>query len=231
MSRTRTRPLVSDHPYTAVIGDMLASRKLRSPQRMRVQVDFNQFVDSLNQRYRSALVSEFAITLGDEFQGILSDPRVIPEIIWDVSNAAKLPRFRLGVGYGAIHTIIPRRAINLDGPGLHHARAAIETARHNGLLGGVFCGFGSNTDVIANGIARLLQFHFSRRSPAQLRILGLLRAGHSQAEIARITGKTPQAINSHKNASGWDAYRAGEEALRRLLNPKFMSSEVAGPPQ
>jgi hypothetical protein len=210
-------PFQSDEPYTAVIGDMLASRTLQPRMRLRVQLKFNDLIAQLNFRYRDALVSEFTITLGDEFQCILSNPAVLPDLIWDLARVQDLPRFRLGIGFGRIDTIIPPQAVNLDGPALHNARAAIEQAKTEKTFGGVFCGFGETTDIVANGIARLLQFHLSKRSPTQLRILDLLRAGNSQVEIAKIIRRTPQAVNARKTAAGWESWQAGEQALRRIL--------------
>jgi hypothetical protein len=160
------------------------------------------------------LLSKFAITLGDEFQGILSDPSILPDVIWDVANIKGLPALRLGIGYGRIDTEIPLRAINLDGPALHRARAAIEKAKSEKLLGGVFLGFGADIDAIANGFARLLHFHISKRSETQRLIMGLLREGHTQIEIANIIHRTPQAVNDHKNAAGF-------QPLRRELRPGF----------
>ncbi|MFZ0743085.1 MAG: SatD family protein [Terracidiphilus sp.] len=216
---TGTASLRSNQPHTAVIGDMLDSRNLSGKERMRVQIRFTRFIEDLNRnpRYSSALLSKFAITLGDEFHGILKDASVLPDLLWDVDNAADLPKFRIGVGYGRIDTEIPPYAINLDGPALHHAREAIDVAKSEKLLGGVFSGFGEEVDKVANGIARLLWFHMDKRTEAQRSVIGFLRQGFSQTEIAGLIRKTPQAVTDHKIAAGWDAYHAGEQALCAIL--------------
>lgn len=186
---------------------------------MRVQVRFTKFIDDLNRksRYSAALLSKFAITLGDEFHGILKDATVMPDLLWDVENAAGLPKFRIGVGYGRIDTEIPPYAINVDGPALHCARAAIDYAKSEKLLGGVFRGFGNEIDQVANGVAQLLWFHLQKRTPTQRSIIGLLRQGDSQNGIAKLIHRTPQAVTDHKVAAGWDAYHAGEQALCAIL--------------
>ncbi len=198
---------------------MLASRTLSSGERMRLQVRFTKFIAALNRnkRYQSAVLSKFAITLGDEFHCILSDATVLPNLIWDLSNAPGLLAFRLGIGYGRIDTIIPPYAVNLDGPALHHARAAIDIAKSEKILGGVFSGFGEEADIAANGIARMLWFHMQTRTRAQRSVIGFLRQGYSQTEIARLIKRTPQAVTQHKIAAGWDAYHAGEQALCAIL--------------
>ena len=205
--------------YTAVIGDMLASRTLSRMDRRRVQSRFTRFIDLLNQdaRYSKALVSKFAITLGDEFQCVLSDASVLPDLIWDIANAEELPEFRVGIGYGRIDTEIPAYAINLDGPALHHAREAIDAAKSKKILGGVFAGFGGEQDAALNGVARLLWFHLHKRTAAQRKVIGYLRQGMTQVEIAQKTNRTPQAVSEHAIGAGWEAYDAGERGFRAIL--------------
>lgn len=210
-------PRQSRTRYVAIIGDMLGSRTHRGNERRRMQARFNQFIARLNRRYGSALASRFAVTLGDEFQGILKDGAAIPDLMWEVANVVELPQFRLGIGYGSIETAVPKYAINLDGPALHEARAAIDRAKAEAITGGVFSGFGEEIDQAANGVSRLLHFHLSRRSTAQLRVMSLLRSGHSQVEIAKLTDQTPQSVSQHKQAAGWEAFRAGEQGLCAIL--------------
>jgi SatD family (SatD) len=220
-----TRKLATDRSlYTAVIGDMLASKALSSAERAKTQQEFATFINALNDNphYQHALVSKFVITLGDEFQGILKDASVVPDLIWDVAHAIGLPAFRLGIGYGTIDTAIPAYAINLDGPALHAARRAINEARTGELLGGVFCGFGENADDVANGLARLLQSRRDDLTTKQDRVLGMLRPRLSGVKVSEVyvaaqLGSSTQVINKQKHAAGVDSFLAGEQALRGIL--------------
>jgi DNA-binding CsgD family transcriptional regulator len=212
-SVTRT----SRRDYIAIIGDMVNSRDFTRAQRARIQIRFTGLVEKFNHRFQSSLRSQFVVTLGDEFQGLMKDPSVITDIIWDLEQRRELPQFRVGIGFGQIDTKIPDKAINLDGPAFHNARAAIELAKAQGLLGGVFLGFGDKIDVIANGTARLLRFQVDRCTDKQLEIMGYLRKGATQIEIASKLRIKPQAVSQHKEAAGWEAFKAGEEALRQSL--------------
>jgi len=214
MTDDSTRPF-----YIAVIGDMRASKSLSMEKRREAQHRFAEFIDSLNGKalFRKALSSKFVITLGDEFQGILHDAIVLPDLIWEVRQAADLPEFRLGIGYGHLDTEIPAYAINLDGPALHAARQAIDESKNKKLLGGVFSGFGKDLDPIANGIAQLLQFHIARCTAAQRTVIGFIRQGMTGIEIAERLARTPQAVSANKHAAGADAFIAGERALRDIL--------------
>jgi hypothetical protein len=210
--------------YTAVIGDMLASRSFSGSRRAVVQQKFSAFVDALNAdpRYRSALASKFTITLGDEFQGILKDASIIPDLIWDIAHATDLPVFRLGIGYGTIDTKLPMYAINLDGPALHAARNAIADAKGKRLLGGVFRGFGEEVDLVANGLSRMLQSSRDGLTAKQDQILGILRKqSHetkmNEVEVAAQLRVSKQTINKQKHAANMDSFIAGEQALRAIL--------------
>jgi hypothetical protein len=221
----RDQNLTSDKPlYTAVIGDMLASKTLTGTRRAETQLNFAAFIAALNDNplYQQALASKFVITLGDEFQGILKDASVLPDLIWDVSHAPGLPAFRLGIGYGTIETEIPPYAINLDGPALHAARRAIDQAKSEELLGGVFHGFGEDVDKVANGLARLLESRRENLTIKQDQLLGLLRPRLngikvSEVHVAAQLESSTQMINKRKHAAGVDSFLAGEQALRSIL--------------
>ncbi len=134
------------------------------------------------------------------------------------------------MGFGALHTPIQKEAINVDGPALHFARAAIQTAHEKRCYGGVFMGF-DELDPVMNGIARILWFHRSRLTKTQLRIAVLLRQGQSQSEAAEELGISRQAISKQVVSMGWWPYAEAEEAWRALLdkyiNPMIEKRDVS----
>ena len=56
--------------YTALIADVAASRALAPPARARLQARIRDAARELNARYRPHLAARFAVTLGDELQGL-----------------------------------------------------------------------------------------------------------------------------------------------------------------
>ena len=207
----------SEKPCLAVIGDMVASRELTPEQRAQTQERFGAFIEGLNERFAEALLAKFIVTVGDEFQALLSDGSIVPDLIWNVATGFRDRELRLGFGYGRLDTPVGEYAINVDGPALHRARDAITEAKKQGELGGVFRGFGGPFEPLLNGIARLLWFHREQRTEQQTRVMGMLREGMTQVEIAEKLEMTRQAVSDHARAAGWDAYRQGEEALRAAL--------------
>lgn len=205
-------------PVTALIGDLVASRSIPVAERGRVQQDLQALLEWLNRRYRKAILAEFVITIGDEFQALLRDPSVTPDLIWDIE--ARLPELqtRLGIGFGKLHTALRPTAIGMDGPAFHTAREAIELAAKKRWLGGVFRGFGQDADVILNGFARLLHHQRSGMTKRQRQVAALLRAGRIQTDAARSLGITKQSVRDHVAALGWESYSAGEAGWRAALD-------------
>ena len=210
-------PKLRDAPCIALIADMVKSRDVPRSERPGVQQSFSEFVAALNHKYKHFLVARFVVTLGDEFQGLLSDALVLPDLLWDMHYKFDMRQLRVGVGLGTIDTPIGKNAINVDGPALHHARNSIEIAKKEKLLGGVFEGFGATNDLAFNGFARLLQHHRARLKPQQRKVIDLLRQSLTQAAIADELGITRQAVSLYARAAGWQAYREGEQGWRALL--------------
>jgi hypothetical protein len=198
---------------------MVASRSLSPSRRSRVQEQFTQLIGKLNQLYEKHLRAKFIITLGDEFQGLLRDPQVIPDLIWNLERLFIERELRLGFGYGAIYTSIKEYAINVDGPALHCARSAIEAAKRRTLRGGVFTGFGPTLDPALNGFARVLYHQRSTWPPRQREVVRRLRDGRKGTDVAQELGITKQAVSRYASLAGWEAYAEAEQGWSALLRP------------
>ena len=202
--------------YVAIVGDMVRSRDVPPSQRPKVQARFQKLMDDLNERYASHVVAKFSITLGDEFQALLSTAAPIVDMTWDIEEQFSDRTLRLGVGQGTVHTRIAEFSTSMDGPAFHNARTAIDLAKKQGELGGVFRGFQS-LDQVLDGIARILWFHRSQFTKQQHKIVSLLRKNDSQSEIAQRLQVSRQAISKHVHASGWPYYFEAEQSFRILL--------------
>lgn len=195
--------------YTALIGDIIRSRRIELSDRYDLQERLHELIWRFNQDYTHALAARFIVTIGDEFQGLLNDPTITPEIVWRVEELMPGINFRVGIGYGTLTTALRHDAIGMDGPVFHHARDAIREAHSKKLLGGVFHGFGEEEDLILNGYARLLWNHRKKWSDNQREVTTMARCGISQSEISEVLGITKQAVHERLRSAGWEAYKAG----------------------
>jgi len=206
--------------YIAVIGDIVASRKLTSARRREVQIAFGELINRMNKVFAADLRAKFTIALGDEFEGLLSTReahQTIPDLIWIIDNAFTGPLMRLGIGLGAIDTEIPEYAASVDGPAFHRGREAIGLAAKKGRMGGVFRGFSDNQDTILNGLARVLHHQRNSWSRQQRKVASLLRTGENQKSAAHAMNLSKQAVSAYTRAAGWDAYQEGEDAFRKAI--------------
>jgi hypothetical protein len=201
-----------------VIADMVASRALSPAQRSHVQDQFSRLIKKLNQLYREHLRAKFVITLGDEFQALLRNPEIIPNLIWTIERLFTARALRLGFGFGPIYTTIKEYAINVDGPALHNARSSIEAAKRHSLQGGVFTGFGARLDPALNGFARILNRQRANWPTRQRDVVVRLHDGRKGVDIARELGITKQAVSRYASLAGWNAYAEAERGWCSLLH-------------
>ena len=59
-----------NEPYIAIIGDIKNSKKI--VDRGAIQEHLKKILDNINLKYSDCIASKFTITLGDEFQGLLT---------------------------------------------------------------------------------------------------------------------------------------------------------------
>lgn len=114
--------------FIAIIGDIKDSKELEN--RREVQQKLNCVLKNVNEIFAEDISANFIITLGDEFQGLLSGCGHILDIIKYIQRELYPVRLRFGVGFGKIHTAIFRdAAIGADGPAYYAARKMIEELR------------------------------------------------------------------------------------------------------
>src|SRR2546428_757103 len=120
---------MSSKVYVAAIADATASRLLPPARRARLQAELRAALPDLNRRYRRALAARFAVTLGDELQGLLTSPAPV----WDVAHfiRARFPDIAwvVACGRGPISTPLAATAPEVGGPRFHEARGALGPAQ------------------------------------------------------------------------------------------------------
>lgn len=111
--------------YIAIIADIKGSKKLDN--RSLVQEKLKNVLQNINTKYAYVITSNFTITLGDEFQGVLNDGVHVMDILFEIEKVMYPVQLRYGIGVGNITTHINKEiSIGADGPAYYCARAAIE---------------------------------------------------------------------------------------------------------
>jgi hypothetical protein len=197
--------------YVALIGDAVASRRLSAAARARLQDDLRASLLVVNRRWRRAVAARFAVTLGDQFQGLLTGP----ESLWELTHWLRAEvgqvDWVIAAGRGPVHTPLGRPAPELDGPCFHRAREALEEARRRRLLlafGGFRAGLG--------GLAEYYSALYWGWTPRQRRAASLLRVA-APADAAARLGIGRSAVSHLAGRMGWRLVAAGDQAFRQRL--------------
>ncbi len=173
-------------------------------------------LDDWNDRYAAEILSKFVITIGDEFQGLVGDPVIVPRLIRELETGLPTVQVRIGIGYGKLETDLEPMALGMDGRVWHAARAALEAAKEDGRLGGVFEGFEEWTAPL-NGLARTLWVQYDGMTNQQRRIVDLMEKHRSQTEVANLLQKKQPAISQTLKAVHLSAIREAEQAWSGIL--------------
>src|SRR5262245_59600943 len=122
-AQSRNRTGAGGHPqaaraaeYSAVIGDVVKSRRLETAARRDLQRQIQRTLQRVNRQFASALAAKFLITVGDEFQGLLRQPAVLPALIRFLETSLPDIDIRLGIGRGRLDTDLKEYAMGMDGP-------------------------------------------------------------------------------------------------------------------
>lgn len=109
--------------YAAVMGDLVRSESATAPEVLHHH--FNRQIETANRENKDCLASPLTITLGDEFQGLVTSLTIAATLVRDL----RLNLLRDGIecrfviGLVEIRTPVnPDKAWNMMGPGLSRAR-------------------------------------------------------------------------------------------------------------
>jgi len=198
--------------YVALIGDVVASRRLSAGARARLQVDLRAGLEVVNRRWRRAVAARFALTLGDQFQGLLTGGEALWELThWLRAELAQVD-WVMAAGRGAIHTPLARTAPEVDGPCFHRAREALEGAKGRRVLL-AFGGFGTGLE----GFAEYYSALYWGWTPRQRRAASLLRVAEP-AEVAVLLKVGRSAVSHLAGRMGWKLVAAGDHVFRERMS-------------
>lgn len=116
--------------YSALIIDVVDSRKYAIAERNRLQLRISSTIDTLNQSFQRTLIKPVGFSSGDEVQGLFRNS-LYAYLYYRMLEIILLPyRIRGGIGYGEWTTRLNSQGSQAqDGPAYHLARTAIDNAK------------------------------------------------------------------------------------------------------
>ncbi len=171
-------------------------------------------------------VLPFTRTVGDEFQGLLTNPASVVDVTLDLMRTVA---WHIGIGIGAVQQPLPSDARQARGPAFLAARSAVEAAKKQ------------STHVSVRSVpdrleARDAEITFQllialqlRRSSLGWEAAELMDQGLTQAAAASTLAITRQALSQRLQAAHWSLDREARQVLTRLLTRAEMATTPDSP--
>jgi hypothetical protein len=203
--------------FAVLMGDLVGSERHADPASLHAR--FNIAIDRQNANLGSDMVSPLTITLGDEFQGLLSSlvaaAQVAREIRFELMRENIECRFVIGT-IDLKTQINHERAWNMMGPGFADARARLDekrspsryrfSFRQDALLETMLEASGASLTAIERAWSR-----------AQRDDITNLLAGASVAEVAQARNVSAHNVYKVRSAGDFELYVTQWNAILEAL--------------
>ncbi|MCY0095643.1 SatD family protein [Hoeflea ulvae] len=218
----------STSSFAVLMGDLVGSERHANPKTLHAH--FNAAIDRQNEVLAADMVSPLTITLGDEFQGLLSSlvaaAQAAREIRFELMRKNIDCRFVIG-SIDLKTQVNHERAWNMMGPGFAAARARLSEKRspsryrfsiqQDALLETMLEASGASLTTIER-----------RWSEAQREDIIKLLEGASVAEIARARNVSVHNVYKVRSAGDFDLYVIQWDAIQKALAELDRRYELPG---
>lgn len=212
--------------YVAIIGDISDSKSIR--ERKVFQQKFKSILTDINVKYSDDIAAKFAITLGDEFQGLVKNRNNIIKMITEIEIAIAPVELRFGIGIGDITTDIDlNHSAEIDGPAYHRARQMIHaiekkksqyTERQSNMM---ICSGENNAEIdeLLNSILSVCHALKSKWTDRQTEIIYTYLANdENQYKTAAILNIGQPSVNKALKAARFYSYKSAMDTVNAFLS-------------
>ena len=179
-------------------------------------------LEIVNEHYKEDLLVPFAITVGDEWQGLLRSPAMSYRIIDSFREQLDGVDVSYGVGIGSIATEFRERTAEMDGEAFRHSREALNRAKKQGREI-IFKSDDASTDALLNAVCLLLATLRSKWTKRQKEKILLYKQLRNESRVAEKLGVTQGDIHQALKAGAGKVYLECEDELNFYLHSKANS--------
>lgn len=197
---------------TVITCDVIGSRKVQ-----RVPRHIDHALSKLNTKHRTDLIARFAVTLGDEFQGVLRSSSQVYHIRMEIEQMLRLPIYA-GVGIGKAETTNDSNSSHMTGEAFIRSREALNFAKKKKREFILTTG-NEVIDVAINSLAQAAQFIKAKQTHRQSKTINLLLENPTitQRKLAAKMRVSPANISKTLKAAGYEPLQAVISAIEILL--------------
>ncbi|EGJ26456.1 SatD family protein [Streptococcus porcinus] len=215
--------------YLALIGDIIQSKQLS--QRSEAQERLKTCLKRLNELFKPYIISNFSLTLGDEFQGLMKIDAPIFYLIDLINDEMRDIPMRYGIGVGEILTDInPEISIGADGPAYWYAREAIKFIHQKNDYGTTQIAIRTGEieeDVFLNSLLSAGEAIKYNWRASQLEVFHTLLISNiyqeyfDQQQLGKLLGLSPSALSKRLKSSNLKIYLRSRHSAQQYIQQRF----------
>lgn len=210
--------------HLAIIGDVIGSKQVKN--RRKLQETLKEAFQTIHVQYPNLILSNFTLTLGDEFQALLVPSNEIFELLDQLERLIPVP-FRFGLGYGELTTDYDEKvSIGADGPAYWNAREAINII-HDQNWSGKTRGYMVTSDktfdrtinalILVSDTLKTEWTELQRVTFEKMLSHGIYTQDFNQKEFAQSLEITPSSLSKRLNSGNIKIYLHTRNTMGYLL--------------
>jgi hypothetical protein len=204
--------------YCAIIGDIVGSKKIDNRQKM--QDHFKEVLNNTNLKYDKYIASNFTLTLGDEFQGLLNSPSMSLEIIQYIRENLDPIMLVFGIGIGEMVTSFSKESsVGSDGPAYWFARKMVEKSKDKKPSVRIFSD--SPEDELMNTLIFFNESYIHSQTKRQKEIVKLYKELGSQLMVSERLDINQSAVSVALQKAFYKEIESSFESIKNFLKIKW----------
>ena len=213
VSEKREEIGVADRVYAVITADIVGSTEYYKANGKPLRPRLLEALEKVNARHAEALAVRFTITLGDEVQGLVTNPADSPRVVYDLRLQLSPLKCRIGVGVGSIVSDLVESTAQMEGAAFSLSREALDATRM--LKSGLTAYRAENKGVenAANAVMPLVDAVQSRWTDKQWEAVRLYSEHKDLAKAGHALGVALQSVDDRLRPTHWQDV---EESLRCL---------------
>jgi hypothetical protein len=186
------------------------------PDRAEVQARTEEALAEANRTFAHSIAVPFTITLGDEWQGLLTSVAAALEADFHLRHRLHPLPIASGIGSGSLSTPVRERTPRMDGPCFHRSREALDRAKERKGSATVLQSGAPLSDEPINALCLLLHAVSERWTPRQFASLTAYLDYGTEVAAARSLGVTQPTLHQSLDRSRAKTYLEARDALFRF---------------
>jgi hypothetical protein len=208
---------LTDRVYAAITADIVGSTEYYKANGKPLRPRLLEALAKVNARHAQALAVPFAITLGDECQGLVSNPGDAPLVVHDLRLQLSPLKCRVGVGIGPIVSELAESTAQMEGLAFSMSREALDATGATKSRLTMYRAENTGLESVANAISLLVDAVQSRWTEKQWEAVRLRSEVGQLAKIGGELGISWQAVDGRLHQAHWHEVEEAVASLGGLM--------------